>query len=119
MAQWLKGSIIFKTPAEFNITFLHGTPYGVILCNETSPKKKRLYFLDTKEDLYYPIAEWDEDDYDSSHKWREYALEQQDLLFARRDELQKKHPEIRLDELEQIVPMEKRIIRDIKKDTWS
>lgn len=119
MGQRLNGSVIFKTPAEFNVTFLHGTPYGIILLNETRPKKKRLYFLDTKEDSYYAIAEWDEDDYDSSQKWREYALEQQDLLFVRRDELQKKHPGIRLDEMEQVVPIEKRMISDISQDTWS
>ena len=59
MTQLIRGDLTAKTPAEFEYRGLCGTPYCVIY---RALSKNRLYLLDTRDKLYYPIAEWDEND---------------------------------------------------------
>ena len=73
MVQLVSGDITTKSQAEFDVKFLHGTPYCVIFINRIS-EKERIYLLDTRENLYYPLAEWDCDDRESYDKWYQYLL---------------------------------------------
>ncbi|MEA1049709.1 hypothetical protein U5801_07800 [Lamprobacter modestohalophilus] len=119
MPQLIRGDLAIKTPAEFDYRGLHGTPYCVIYCNRAL-KKNRLYLLDTKERLYYPIAEWDENDRDASKKWYEYLLSINDKIGEERGRLKEKgYAWSDLDKVEQIVPDEDKMIKDLQNDSWS
>jgi hypothetical protein len=53
---------------EFEYHGLNGTPYCVIYKNDIL-NKRRIYLLDTRDKLYYPLAEWDEDDSETWNRW--------------------------------------------------
>lgn len=119
MAQHIRGDLTTKTPAEFEYHGLHGTPYCVIYKNDVL-KMDRIYLLDTREKLYYPLAEWDEGDREAWDKWYEYLLSIDDKIRKERRRLKEKGMSwSELDKIEQIVPDEDKMIRDLKDDAWS
>ncbi|WPL16807.1 hypothetical protein Thiowin_01781 [Thiorhodovibrio winogradskyi] len=119
MAQLISGDLAVKTPAEFDYHGLRGTPYCVIYCNR-GLKKERLYLLDTREKLYYPIAEWDDNDREAFRKWYDYLLEINDKIGETRRRLRDEGASWEvLDQVEQIVRDEDKLIKNIKDDSWS
>ncbi len=91
----------------------------MIYCNRAL-KKDRLYLLDTKERLYYPIAEWNENDREASRKWYEYLLSINDKIGEERGRLKENgHSWSELNKVEQIVPDEEKMIKDLQNDDWS
>jgi hypothetical protein len=82
--------------------------------------KERIYLLDTREKLYYPLAEWDEDDSESWNRWYEYLLSIDDKIREERYRLNMQGLDSsELDKIEQIVPDEDKMIKDLKNDDWS
>ncbi|MBV7338061.1 hypothetical protein KFU94_59520 [Chloroflexi bacterium TSY] len=119
MPQLIKGDLTIKTPAEFDYQGLRGTPYCVIYKNDLL-KKNRIYLLDTRENLYYPLAEWDDADSEANEKWYEYLLSINDKIGEERHRLQKEGGSwSKMDKTEQIVSDEDKMIRDLENDTWS
>lgn len=119
MAQMLKGTIVFKTPCEYNVRSLHGDPYALIV-EDPGSKKQRFYMLDTTDDLYYPIAEWDIGDSESFDHWHEYGLKLDDKIRKKRDESKQLQSSTdSLSKTEQFVPDEQKMIKDIEDDPWS
>ncbi|MBF0202353.1 MAG: hypothetical protein HQK66_13800 [Desulfamplus sp.] len=119
MAQMISGETSVKTPAEFDYQGLRGTPYCRIIKNEIF-KKERIYMLDTKERVYYPIAEWDEHDSDAFNKWYKYLLSIDDNIRKERESLREQGGKLcDLDKIEQIVPDNIKMIKDLQDDEWS
>ncbi|SLM31589.1 hypothetical protein MTBBW1_380002 [Desulfamplus magnetovallimortis] len=119
MAQMISGQTSVKTTAEFDYQGLRGTPYCVIIKNQIF-KKERIYMLETKEKLYYPLAEWDEHDSDEFNKWYEYLLSINDKIRKERECLREQGRGLcDLDKIEQIVPEDIKMIKDLKDDDWS
>jgi len=119
MAQYIKGDLTTKTPAEFDYHGLHGTPYCVIHKDDVL-KKNRIYLLDTRDKLYYPLAEWDSGDTEARDKWYEYLLSVDDGIRTERNRLEREGISwSEFDKIEQIVPDADKMIRDLKDDTWS
>lgn len=119
MAQLIHGDLTAKTPAEFEYRGLRGTPYCVIYCNRAL-KKDRLYLLDTQERLYYPIAEWDENDREAWNKWYEFLLDINDKIGEERGRMKDQgHSWSDLDKVQQIVADEDKMIKDLQDDSWS
>ncbi|MBK5937772.1 hypothetical protein CCR96_00445 [Halochromatium roseum] len=119
MAQLIHGDLAAKTPAEFEYRGLRGTPYCVIYCNRAL-KKDRLYLLDTREKLYYPIAEWDENDRDAWKKWYEFLLGINNKIGEERGRMKDQgYSWSDLDKVEQIVADEDKMIKNLQDDSWS
>jgi hypothetical protein len=119
MVQIIQGDRAIKTHAEFNYQGLRGTPYCVIHCSYTL-KKNRLYLLDTKEKLYYSIAEWDEKDRDADDKWYKYLLGIDDKIREQRKCLEKEGLSLSdFDKIEQVVLDEDKMTKDLSSDSWS
>ncbi|MBK5968347.1 hypothetical protein Thiosp_02998 [Thiorhodovibrio litoralis] len=119
MAQLIQGDLAVKTPAEFEYHGLSGTPYCVIYCNR-GLKKDRLYLLDTREKLYYPIAEWDDGDSAAFQKWYDYLLGINNKIGAERGRIREAGASWSdLDKVEHIVKDEDKMIKDLKDDDWS
>ncbi|MDM8529174.1 hypothetical protein QUF58_13320 [Anaerolineales bacterium HSG24] len=119
MPQLIKGDLTTKTPAEFDYQGLRGTPYCVIYTNDIL-KKNRIYLLDTRDKLYYPLAEWDKGDFEASEKWYKYLLSINDKIGKERYRLKKEGNSWSvLDKVEQIVPDEDRMIKDLENDAWT
>lgn len=119
MPQIINGHLTTKTPAEFDYHGLHGTPYCVIYKNDIL-KKNRIYLLDTRDKLYYPLAEWDDGDSETWNRWYEYLLSIDDKIRKERQMLNMQGMDwSALDKIEQIVPDEDKMIKDVKNDNWS
>ena len=117
MSQFIKGSLTTKTPAEFDYHGIRGTPYCAIYQDELL-KKNRIYLLDTRNKLYYPLAEWDKGDREANDKWYKYLLAIEEKIVKEKHRLNNKGV-FELDKVEQIVPDEDKMIKDLKDDTWS
>ena len=119
MGQSVSARGVSKTFAEFEYVGLYGTPYAVIVTKEWL-KKYRLYELDTREKLYYPVAEWNEGDRESWKRWSE-VLDSLDREIASRKEKARSDGTAwdDLDKLEHVVPNDRRLIRDLAQDDWS
>jgi len=119
MPQFISGDLVVKSPAEFDCQVLHGTPYCVIYQN-IKLKKKRLYLLDTREKLFYPLAEWDIDDHKAFEKWYEFLFSINDKIGKEKRCLKEEGVSMfELDKIEQIVPEEDKMIKNLKDDNWS
>ncbi len=118
MAQSIQGTIIFKSYTEYDIQNMYGNPYILIIKN-SSVEMVRLYLLDTKDALYYPVSEWHMNDKNAFNKWYEYSLELQQKIADSKLALKEKIPGAPADMIDQFVPEEQRIIKETVNDTWN
>ena len=119
MPQFINGDLTTKTPAEFDYQGFRGTPYCAIYRNNTLGKN-RIYLLDTREKLYFPLAEWDMDNSDADAKWHEYLLSINDNIGKERHRLRREGKALsELDKVEQIVQDKSKMTANTADDTWS
>ena len=93
---------------------------GTVGNKKSTVPKNRIYLLDTREKLYYPLAEWDHGDSETWNRWYEYLLSIDDKIRKERQRLDMQGMDwSALDKIEQIVPDGDKMIKDLKNDDWS
>ncbi len=119
MVQMINADVSAKTMAEFDYKGFRGTPYCTIFSNRAL-RKYRIYLLYTREKLYYPLAEWNEGDSETWERWYSYLCSIDDKIRKERELLGKQGISwSEFDKIEQIVPDEIKMLKDLKNDEWS